>query len=270
VDGANSAYGAVGLSVQEAPASGGAWESLGSVTQTAPTSGLLGEFAAIAAQNITASWTTTSALFVVGAEIKAASGAGAPTGAASGSWTLTGSASGVTQPFGIASGSFSFAGTAVGGNAPAGSAGGGWSYLGTATGSQLPGATASGTWTFTGTAVGTRVRSGTAAGSWVFSGTGAGLAPGVSDVSHTYGFATLVTSGAAAATLTASVASYTLTGVFPGADTFPSLTQYPGSTADGATTQVNTIALAGLASDGVGAATLAIYSPGLATLQTDR
>ncbi|MGZ4617186.1 MAG: hypothetical protein ACXV3F_00350 [Frankiaceae bacterium] len=80
VVGANGAFGVVGNSVQESPVAGTGWTAAGSTNQSAPTSGLLGEFDATASQNITASWTTASTSFVVGAELKAATGGATVTG----------------------------------------------------------------------------------------------------------------------------------------------------------------------------------------------
>ncbi|MGZ4621449.1 MAG: hypothetical protein ACXVGF_04830 [Blastococcus sp.] len=70
----NATYGAVGVAVQESPAAGSGWTSMGATNLSAPTSGLLGESAATGQRNITASWTTAANAFVVGAEVKASSG----------------------------------------------------------------------------------------------------------------------------------------------------------------------------------------------------
>lgn len=84
----NATFGAVAPAVAEAPAAGSGWTSLGSTTQTAPTTGLLGEWAAAGQQNVTASWTTSASPFVAGAEIKAG-GPSAVSSALSGTGTLT-------------------------------------------------------------------------------------------------------------------------------------------------------------------------------------
>jgi hypothetical protein len=230
----NSTFGAVAVSVQETPAPGGSgWVSAGATSQTAPTSGLLAEYATPAAQNISASWTTATNSFVVGAEIKAASGVTVPTGAADGAWSFTGAATGTAPYGGAASGAWSFTGTAVGGNAPVGAASGAWSFTGAAAGVSDRGGDAAGTWGFAGTAAGTSARTGSASGAWTFTGTAFGAAPVPPAASHTYGYATLVPQPVGTATLTGS----------PGAAT--------------------------LTSNGVGTATLPTYTPGLATLQTD-
>jgi hypothetical protein len=75
----NATYAGVGLSGStELPTAGTAqgWSSLGTTSQTQPSSSLLGEFAGTAAQNITASWTTAAASFVAGIEIQAAGAGG--------------------------------------------------------------------------------------------------------------------------------------------------------------------------------------------------
>lgn len=110
----NATFGSVMVSVQELPAAGANWTSMGSTSQSAPTSGLLGEAALTAQQNITASWTTSATHFVVGAEIKAGgattvTGTGAVTTAAvtaSGAGTVTVTGTGaVTTAAVVASGS---------------------------------------------------------------------------------------------------------------------------------------------------------------------
>ena len=203
VDPANSVYAAVGVAVQESPVVGGApWTSLGTTTQSAPTSGLLGEFAATARQNITASWTTAAASFVVGAEIKSAATVGTPTGAASGTLAYAGTAAGVSQPFGSATGTLDFVGTAVGGNSPNGAAVGTLAFVGTATGLSDRSGSALGVLAFTGSAVGSRATVGGAIpGTLAFTGSAVGVAPIDVATGHTYGFAALVGDGRSSATL---------------------------------------------------------------------
>jgi len=204
VNPANSTYGAVGVAVQEAPAVGGApWTSLGTTTQSGPTSGLLAEFAAVARQEVAASWSTSAASFVVGIEVKAATGATTPVGAGSASWSFTGAARGAANYRGTASGTWTFTGAARGGNAPAGQAAGGWGFTGAASGTSTRTGTAVGAWGFAGTAVGTRTRTGSALGTWRFTGSAVGSTPPVAATgpSHTYGFATLTAAGVAGAVL---------------------------------------------------------------------
>lgn len=256
IDTTNSVYGAVGVAVQESPAVGGApWTLIGTTTQSAPTSGLLVEFAATARQEIAASWTTAAAAFVVGAEIKAAVvGTGiypgstvypsaalypsvttVPTGAAAGTWGFTGAASGTIVYRGSAAGTWKFTGAAVGGNAPVGRAtAGAWSFSGSASGtSSRSGSATAGTWGFTGTAAGSHLSSGTASGTWRFTGDAVGRTPVVVAISHTYGFATLTSATVGTAALTPTP-----------------------------------LGTAALAASATGDAALT-YSPGLATLQTD-
>jgi len=258
VNAANTTYGAVGIAAQEAPAVGGApWTSLGSTTQSAPTSGLLAEIAAVARQEIAASWTTSAASFVVGAEIAAVAvvvsglypgaavypsasqypgAATTPTGAANGSWSFTGgTATGAANYRGTAAaGTWTFTGAAVGGNAPVGRAAGTWTFTGAASGTTTRTGTAtSGAWGFTGAATGSHLSSGTASGTWRFTGDAVGRTPVVVAISHTYGFATLTSATVGTAALTPTP-----------------------------------LGTAALAASATGDATLT-YSPGLATLQTD-
>jgi hypothetical protein len=214
VDGANAAYGAVGVAVQEAPVVGGSpWTALGSTTQSGPTSGLLAQFTPAALQDVAASWSTSSASFVVGVEIKAAATVGTPTGAASGSWGFSGAAAGTADYRGTASGTWSFTGAAVGGNAPVGRASGSWSFTGSAAGVSERSGTAAGSWGFTGAATGTIPKTGSASGTWGFTGSAVGRAPVVVATSHTYGFATLVSAAVGTAALaTAPAGTATLVG----------------------------------------------------------
>jgi len=266
VDGANSTYGVVGVAVQESPVVGGSpWTSLGSTTQSGPTSGLLAEFSTSARQDVAASWSTAAASFVVGVEIKAAATVGTPTGAASGSWGFTGAAAGIADYRGSASGTWSFTGTAVGGNAPVGRASGSWSFTGTAAGVSERSGTASGSWSFTGAAVGTRTRVGSASGTWSFTGRAVGGAPVVVGTSHTYGYAALVAATVATAALVAELlGTATLVG------TPVSTTSLGGFGRDfGLNFGVVTVtgAATSSAANGVSAATLA-DTTGYAALQT--
>lgn len=253
----NAVFGAVGVAVQEAPAVGGApWTSLGTTTQSAPTSGLLGEFAAEALQNITASWTTSASSFVVGAEIKAATGVVTPTGAAVGSWSFSGDAVGSANYSGTASGTWGFTGAAQGGNAPVGTAAGSWSFTGAAVGVSDRTGTATGSWGFTGSAVGSRVNAGTASGTWGFTGSAVGSTPVVFGMGHTYGYATLASSGIVTAVLVT---------VHPGVSTLTATTVGGFGLTFGSSFGETTVTSS---ANGVSDAVLT-YSPGIATLQTD-
>jgi hypothetical protein len=264
----NAAYAVVGVAVQEAPApGGGGWIALRSITQSNPVSGFLGEASAPALQNITASWTTAAAILVVGAEIRADPGAVTPTGAASGSVTVTGAAVGVREPVGVASGTVTVTGSAVGGNAPVGVAAGTVTFSGAAQGARPSLGAAAGVVTVTGAAVGTRPSSGTASGTVTFVGAAVGAEPVVADVRHTYGRSTLAGGGASAATLSPPAVSYAVAATSPGAGVYPSASLYPGSASGGETTSVNAVSAATLAGNGVGGAAL-IPQPVLATLQT--
>lgn len=107
----NASFGAVAVSVAEAPAAGAGWTGLGSIAQTAPTTGLLGEWAAVGQQNVAASWTTSASPFVVGVEIKA----GGPSTVAA---NLSGSGSLSTSQAVVVSGSAALGGSGTLGAVP--------------------------------------------------------------------------------------------------------------------------------------------------------
>jgi len=264
---ANSVYGAVGVAVQEAPAVGGApWASMGATTQNAPTSGLLGEFAVTALQEVTASWTTAAASFVVGVEIKAAAGVATPTGAAGGSVAIVGSAVGQSDRTGSATGTVAVVGEAVGGNAPTGSATGTVAVVGTADGVSDRSGTTSGTVATLGRAFGTRPSTGTAAGTVAVVGSAVGDTPIVVATSHTYGYATLTSSPVSGAALVATppgLATLTATPIPP--LTVGGFGLDFGSSFGGPTTLAEATTVG--AANGVGGAVLT-DSTGRAVLQT--
>lgn len=102
VNTANTVYGAVAIAAREAITAGSGWTASGLTDIGSPASALIGEYALSALQNITASWTTSTANFIVGAEVKVAASTGvtgtgsltATPATASGSGTVTATGSG--------------------------------------------------------------------------------------------------------------------------------------------------------------------------------
>lgn len=108
-----------------------------------------------------------------------ATGARTPKGSASGALSWAGSATGQRSPKGSGSGSYAYAGTATG-TAPGvdsatGNAAGSWAYVGSATGKRAPIGTATGTLSIAGAATGITTREGSAVGAWAYVGAASGL-----------------------------------------------------------------------------------------------
>lgn len=80
----NATFGALAVAAAQNPTAGTGWTSMGATNQTAPTSGLLGEFAATGQQNITATQATAANWFATGVELAAATTGGGTDASVSG------------------------------------------------------------------------------------------------------------------------------------------------------------------------------------------